>query len=431
MSKKAALRRLLNPSSIAVVGGNAAAEVIRQCRRIGYRGELMAVNPGRDELAGIPCFPGVAELPVAPDAAFIAVPPATAIDVVRDLAGRGTGGAVCYTSGFAEVNVAGETLQQRLLDAAKSMAIVGPNCHGIINYLDRVALWPDEHGGVPTERGAALVLQSGNLGISLSMQERSLPLSYVITVGNKADLGMHDYIDALLDDERVTAIGLHVEGLQHVRQFSESAVRALKRKVPLVVLKTGTSNLGAEVTRSHTNSLSGSDDLYNALFRRLGIARCDSMNQFLETLKLMTVAPPPQGKRVGSMSCSGGEASMIADLADNEGLDLPPLSKSSADALHGVLGDRVHIVNPLDYHTYVWGNREALTACFTAMLGNDYDCALLVIDYPRGDQCALANWEMAEQALIDARDTTGRISMIVATLPENFPREARERLIKA
>ena len=200
MSKKNALQRLLNPSSIAVVGGNAAAEVIRQCRRIGFSGDLMAVNPGRGDLNGIPCVPTVADLPTTPDAAFIAVPPGPAIDVVRELAERGTRGAVCYTSGFAEVNDAGVTLQQRLLEAAQSMAIVGPNCHGIINYLDRVALWPDEHGGIPGNRGAALILQSGNLGISLSMQDRSLPLSYVLTVGNKADLGMHDYIDALLED---------------------------------------------------------------------------------------------------------------------------------------------------------------------------------------------------------------------------------------
>jgi len=188
----AALQRLLNPASIAVIGGDAAAEVIRQCRRIGYGGTLLPVNPRRDEMEGLPCYASVADLTTTPDAAFIATPPRASIEVVRELAARGTAGVVCYTSGFAETGDSGAALQQELLQAAGEMVIVGPNCHGIVNYLDKVTLWPDEHGGECTDSGAALILQSGNLGISLSMQERSLPISHILTVGNKADLGMHD-----------------------------------------------------------------------------------------------------------------------------------------------------------------------------------------------------------------------------------------------
>ena len=232
MSKKTALQRLLNPASIAVIGGEAAAEVIRQCRRIGYTGDLLPVNPRRKEMEGLRCYASAADLPATPDAAFIATPPRATIDVIRELADRGAGGAVCYTSGFAETSDTGATMQQELLLAAGDMAIVGPNCHGIVNYLDKVALWPDEHGGECTDRGAALILQSGNLGISLSMHERSLSLSHIITVGNKADLGMHDYVEALIEDERVTAIGLHIEGLENVGRFSEAAIRALKRSLP-------------------------------------------------------------------------------------------------------------------------------------------------------------------------------------------------------
>jgi acyl-CoA synthetase (NDP forming) len=431
MSKKTALKRLLNPASIAVFGGAAAAEVIRQCRRIGYAGELYPVNPRRESMEGLTCYASVADLPGVPDAAFIATPPPVTIDVIRQLAALGAGGAVCYTSGFAEASSAGATLQRKLIGAAGEMAIVGPNCHGIVNYLDKVALWPDEHGGECCERGAALILQSGNLGISLSMQDRSLPISHILTVGNKADLSMHDYIEALIDDDRVTAIGLHIEGLENVADFSRAALHALERSVPLVVIKTGTSELGAEITMSHTSSLSGSDGLYNALFQRLGIIRCNSLSQFAETLKLLSVTGPLTGNRIGSVSCSGGEASMIADDAAPLGLEMPPLTAGSADALHEVLGDKVHIVNPLDYHTYIWGDRLAMTRCFTAMLDNRFDCCMLVIDYPREGQCLMDNWEMAEQALIDARDATGQVAVIVSTLPENFPKDARERLLRA
>ena len=151
MSKKTALQRLLNPASVAVIGGEAAAEVIRQCRRIGYAGTLLPVNPQRQDMEGLPCYASVADLPTTPDAGFIAIPPRATIDVVRELAARGTAAAVCYTSGFAEMSDAGAALQQELLQAAGDMAIVGPNCHGIVNYLDKVALWPDEHGGECTD----------------------------------------------------------------------------------------------------------------------------------------------------------------------------------------------------------------------------------------------------------------------------------------
>jgi len=182
---------------------------------------------------------------------------------------------------------------------------------------------------------------------------------------------------------------------------------------------------------SHTSSLSGSDDLYDALFKRLGIVRCESLSQFTETLKLLSVTGPLGGNRIGSVSCSGGEASMIADQAAALGLSMPPLTSASANSLHAVLGDKVHIVNPLDYHTYIWGDRDALTQCFTAVLENHFDCSILVIDYPREGQCVMDNWELAEQALIDARNATGQRAVIVSTLPENFPRIARERLLGA
>jgi len=431
MSKKDGLKRLLKPRSVAVIGGRAATETVRQCQRIGFDGDIWPVNPRREEMAGVRCYPSVADLPGVPDAAFIGVPREAAVEVARALADLGTDGAVCYTSGFAEAGGAGVELQTRLLEAAGDMAIVGPNCHGAINYLDGVALWPDEHGGKRVEKGVAIVLQSGNVGISLTMQNRSLPIAYVITIGNKADLSFHDYIEALCEDPRVTAIGLYVESLTDVDAFSAAALTALRAGLPIVAMKTGTSALGAAAALSHTSSLAGSDDMYNAMFARLGIARVHSLGEFVETLKFVSAGGALAGTRIGSLSCSGGEASMVADLAERTGLDMPALSQESAATLYDVLGDRVHIANPLDYDVHIWGNREAMCACFSAMLGNAYDCTLLVIDYPRPEDCSLANWEIAEQALTDACAATGQRAVIVSTLPENFPGVARDRLLAA
>ena len=431
MSKREGLRRLLNPRSIAVIGGDAAAETIRQCRRTGFAGDIWPVNARRAAMAGIPCFPSVADLPGVPDAAFIGVPREAAVEVAAALSAAGTGGAVCYTSGFAEAGGEGVLLQQRLLEAAGDMAVIGPNCHGVINYLDGVALWPDEHGGRRVEKGVAIVLQSGNVGISLTMQDRSLPLAYLITIGNKADLSFHDYIEALCEDSRVTAIGLYIESLTDIDAFSAAALTALRAGLPIVAMKTGASTLGAAAALSHTSSLAGSDDLYNAMFARLGIARVHALGEFVETLKFVSCGGVLAGTRIGSLSCSGGEASMVADLAERVGLHMPALSDESARALYDVLGDRVHIANPLDYDVHIWGDREALHACFSAMLGNGFDCTLLVIDYPRPADCSLANWEIAEQALTEASTATGQRAVIVSTLPENFPAIARERLVAA
>ena len=165
MRYRDALRRLLQPRTIAVIGGDSAAEVVRQCRAIGFDGKIMAVNPQRESIEGIHCVADVASLPEVPDASFVAAPPEASLQVIRDRAARGAPGAVCFAAGFAETGSMGAELEAELRAAAGDMAIVGPNCHGYVNYLDRVALWPDQHGGKRTDTGVALISQSGAVGV--------------------------------------------------------------------------------------------------------------------------------------------------------------------------------------------------------------------------------------------------------------------------
>ena len=428
MAEKASLDRLFSPQTIAFVGGDDAAAAIRQCRNIGYGGELWAVNPKRERLEGIPCYRSVAELPAAPDSSFVAAPPAASIEIIADLSAAGAGGAVCYASGFSELGGDGVELDARLRAAAADMPVIGPNCHGFLNYLDNVALWPDEHGGVPVENGVALVMQSGNFGINLSMQCRGLDMAYVVTIGNKSCLSLHEYVDYMISDSRVTAIGLHIEGIEDVHAFSRAAIRALKAKIPIVAIKTGRSARGAEINMSHTASLAGEDRLYAALFDRLGIARCHTVAQFLETLKFVSAVGALPDNTLGSMSCSGGEASLIADCAELSGLNMPSLSKESSAELHDILGPRVPLSNPLDYHTYAWGDRAKLTDCFSSMLGNANACTILVLDYPTPESADTSMWEVAEGALADAVTATGQRAVVVSTLAETMPLAARERL---
>jgi acetate---CoA ligase (ADP-forming) len=428
-ARSANLARLLRPRHIAVFGGRLAAAVIRESERIGFEGEIWPVNPGRAELGGRRCFADVAALPEAPDASFIAVPREASIEIVGALAARAAGGAVCYASGFAEAGDQGRTLQSALIEAAGDLAVVGPNCYGLLNYLDGATLWPDVHGGEASEAGVAIVTQSGNIGISLTMQQRSVPLAYLISVGNQALLTVADYIEALLDDGRIKAIGIHVESVDDIERFCRAAAAAYERRIPLVVLKVGRSTLGARAAFSHTSSLVGDDTLYDALFQRLHIARVQSLAELLETLKLLAVTGALPGRRIASISCSGGEAALVADAAEDLGISMPDFTASQVRRLSAILGPLVQVANPLDYHTFIWGKPEAQHACFAAVLEGEQELTLKIIDYPNPQVSDTTDWDATIDALIAAAgNTSGRVA-VISTLPENLPRRVREKLL--
>ena len=422
------LTRLLAPRHIAVVGGREAAVVVRQCRAGEFSGPIWPVNPGRSEIEGLACYDSVAALPEAPDLSFVAVPRDITVEVVRELAARGAGGAVCYAAGFAEVGPVGAELQRELVAAAGDMPLVGPNCFGLLNYLDSAMLWPEQHGGAAVSRGVAIVTQSGNMGINLTMQARSLPIAYMISIGNQAALSFADYIAALAEDERVSAIGLYIEGLTDVAAFSRAAARALERGVPVVAIKSGGSETGARAVMSHTSALAGTEALNDALFRRLGIVRVASLHGFLETLKFLDLAGPLGGRRLGLMSSSGGEAALFADLATARGFIFPPLEKAQADSLRAQLPDFTTIANPLDYNTAIWGDPEAMERCFATMLASGYDFGILILDYPRTGAPGIEAWDTALDAFVAAVAATGARAAVTSTLAELLPAEVRERL---
>jgi acyl-CoA synthetase (NDP forming) len=427
--RRTRLGRLLKPASIAVAGGEVAAEVIRQCRKVGFAGQIWPIHPRRTQIEGITTFPTVEALPAAPDATFIAVPREETIEIVAALARRGAAGAVCYASGFAEVGGEGIELQQRLVATAGGMALLGPNCYGAINYLDGCALWPDHQGGERVERGVAIVTQSGNIALNLTMQRRHVPIAYMIALGNTAVSDVQDCIAALLNDTRVTAIGLHLEGLSDVAAFSQAACTALIKGVPIVVLKAGSSDLGAQLAASHTRSLAGPDVLYASLFNRLGIARVNDLGELLETLKLLHVCGPLRGPRVGSLSCSGGEASLMADIGQTCGLEFPKLDPAVIASLASTLGPLVPVNNPLDYQTYIWGDEAALTACCASMMSADVDVCLIVLDFPRTDQVPIDGWDQVVNAFIAAHQRRPVPALMVSSMPELMPAHEARRLL--
>jgi acyl-CoA synthetase (NDP forming) len=429
MTRSDNLKRLLRPRHIAFIGGRDLLDPIRSSRSAGFEGEIWVVNPNRDELAGHKCYPSVAALPEAPDASFVAVRREATIEVVRELAARGAGGCVCYAAGFAEIGGDGRALQDELAEAAGDLALVGPNCYGVLNYFDGVALWADQHGGRRIDRGVAILSQSGNISLNLTMADRSVPMGYVISVGNQAVLGIHDLLDALVDDPRIAAVGIYLEGLSDVAGFSRAAARALDKGVPVVALKVGTSALGAQVALSHTSSLAGTDELYQALFDRLAIVRVGSITGLLETLKLLATVGPLGGPRLSVFTCSGGESALMADLAERAGLEFTPLSREQADTLRREMTVFTTIANPLDYNTAIWGDPPALERCFTTVMGGDFDVGVLLIDYPDPTHCDPSGWDASVDGFIAAHKATGCPAVVASTLPELLPARARKRVL--
>ncbi|WP_412065236.1 acetate--CoA ligase family protein [Rhizobium sp. SYY.PMSO] len=428
------LDRLIRPGTIAVFGGREARRVIEQCDLMGFAGEIWPVHPTLESVLGRRCYRSVAELPKAPDAAFVGVNRTLTVDIVRALSAGGAGGAVCYASGFSEAVAEladGADLQRALVEAAGTMPIVGPNCYGMINGLDGALLWPDQHGIVRTGRGVAILTQSSNIAINLSMQKRGLPISYLMTAGNQAQTGLADLAHAVLDDPRVTAVGLHIEGFGDIRALETLATRARELRKPVIALKVGKSEQAQRATVSHTASLAGSDAVAGAVLDRLGIGRVSTLPELIETLKLLHVAGPLGSNAISSMSCSGGEASLMADAAVGRKVEFRALKAEQLPALRATLGQMVTLSNPLDYHTFVWGDLARQTEAFSAMFAGGYALNLIVLDFPREDRCDGADWMITVSAVAAAAKQTGARAGILATLPENMPEAIAQRLIDA
>lgn len=415
----AGLGRLLKPDTVALVGGDLVKTLVESCRRMGFAGEIWPVNPGRRRLAGLECYSSLEDLPSPPDAAFLAVNRDRTVEAVQTLAAMGAGSAVCYASLFAEHGREGADRQRLLVEAAGEMPVLGPNCYGLINAVDRVALWPDLMGCTPVEEGVALISQSGNVGLNLSFQRRELAVSHLITVGNQASVGVEDLMEELLEDERVRGIGLFLEAVRNPQRFLIMARRALRAGIPVVALLVGRSRRGAEIARSHTASMSGMADAYRALFERGGVMGVDTISGLLETLAVLTGVGPLRGNRVVSLSCSGGEASHVADLSEGTGLEFVPFSARQASRIDRILGGRVKVGNPLDYHTFIWDDRVRLERLFDEVLAGPQDATMLVLDVPEAEGDFSA-FRKTARAMVAARQRSQGPVLVASGVPENL-----------
>lgn len=431
------LSRLFRPRSVAVFGGWWAENVVTQCLKSGFDGDIWPIHPSRDDVAGVPCFRSLADLPAPPDAAFLGINRHAVIEVTAELAAMGCGGAVCFASGFAETGDI--DLQEALIAAAGEMPLLGPNCYGVLNYLDGAMLWPDQHGGRPVERGIAIISQSSNIAINISMQARGLPIAYIACVGNQAQTSLTDMTRTLLDDDRVTAAGLYIEGIHDPVDFADMAAEAAARGKAIIAIKSGKTTASANAASSHTAALAGDAAASSAFLAQTGVIEADGPEDMLETLKLLHLhgrfesrqisennasgtgnEARPEGPRLTAMCCSGGEAGLLADLVDKRRLSWPDIPAENAASLAETLGPLVTISNPLDYQTFIWGDEDAMMQAFAGMMGDWVDLSVLIIDFPRADRCSDAAWHPAVAAMKRASALTGTPVAMLGSLAEGI-----------
>jgi acyl-CoA synthetase (NDP forming) len=426
------IQRLLAPRSVALVGGAWADAVAAASRAIGYAGELWHIHPKRPSTPEKPYYRCVDELPGAPDATFVAAPNVAVPAIARSLVQRESGGFVCFAAGFSETATEqGNRLTGELLESAGHLPFFGPNCYGFVNFFDGAALWPDQVVGKRCERGVALICQSGTIALNLLFNDRSLPIGYVLTVGNQTRLAVEDMIELLAEDDRVTAFGLYVEGIKDAARFARAVEKAHRVGKPIALVKAGRTEAAARTARSHTGALAGADVVFDAYCRQAGIARCDSLATLCETLKVLHLGGPLPGRRVMILGASGGDMAMTADAARDLNLTFPAVPEERFTRLREILTDRVQIANPFDFHTHIWFDRPALRAMFSVVQRSGYDAVGFMIDSPPAAKADPASYVAAIEEFIAAYPGADSRGAVICSLPESLSVEIREMCLAA
>ncbi|MFO1327177.1 MAG: acetate--CoA ligase family protein [Rubrivivax sp.] len=386
----AEMSRLFAPRSIAVVGvsGNPAAFGSVTARNIAgpgrFDGPVYRINPRGGDIDGQPLYPSIAALPEVPDCVFVAVPRDAVEAVVADCAARGVGGVVLFSSGFAETGRPEHVaLQQRLLDLARpaGLRLLGPNCVGYMNYALGVigTFGAASFTGKPQAPALGLVSQSGAVGAALAQaQEHGLVLSHLLTCGNASDVDVADQVAYLAADPGCRAVACVFEGLADPRRFLQAAALCRAAGKPLVVHKLGTSVRGAQAAVSHTGSVAGSQAAYRAALQGAGAVLVDEIEALLDTASFFAKAPPPRARGVAVAAVSGGACILLADRAEEQGVELPPPSDATMDVLRALIPEYGSPGNPCDMTAQVISTPQQLHQCFETLMADPAYGALVV-----------------------------------------------------
>jgi len=386
------VRQLFNPRSIALIGATDKSRwswsTFGNLQLHGFPGPVYLVNPRGVPVHGQPSYPSIADLPDGVDLAFVMVPTSAVLSVLADIADRGIPSVVLLTSGFAEVGAEGAELERQVVELARrrSLTILGPNGNGFINAAATITPY-----GLPIDnpllRGpVGVVLQSGALASSVLTfaQSRNVGISLLVSMGNESMMSMTDVMRYLIDDDATRCIALFIESVRRPDEFLALAREALIKGKPIVAIKVGRSQTGARVAKAHTGSLVGDDAVVDAVFRRCGIIRVDCLEDLIITSGLLAASGPLPGSRFGFITASGGASEIIADRAEDEGIEIPEFAAETVERLRQVVPPFAATQNPVDVTGYILINRDLMRNALTAVHDDpSLDALVLVSDLPR------------------------------------------------
>ncbi len=342
------LDSMLRPRSVAVlgasndptrIGGRPIAYMLSQ----GFAGTILPVNPNRAEVQGLPAYASVADLPSVPDTAIVAVPADLAVQAVDDLGARGVRSAIVFTAGFAEMNDAGRLAQDRMLAAAgrHGMRLLGPNCLGLFNA--RIGFYPIfsssfENGWPPPGR-IGIASQSGAYGTHMfaTARNRNIGTPICVTTGNEGDVTIGDVIGWLAEDPDTDVIAAYAEGIREADSFLAALAAARAARKPVVMMKVGTSTLGAHAAQSHTASIAGNDAVTDAVLAEFGVVRARTTEEMLDIALTATRRIYPARNTLGVITISGGAGVLISDAAEALGLPMPEMPADAQARLKAML----------------------------------------------------------------------------------------------
>lgn len=355
------LARFFNPRSAAFVGATEdqtkfGGRCIAGLLRFGYGGRVFPINPKRATLFGMPCFPNVEALPEAPDHVGIALPGDAALDALEQCGRIGVPFATVFSAGFLETGTpAGHAMQERLRDIcnATGIRVMGPNCNGLVSFVDRFALTSTFaiSGGHRPNGDVAIASQSGGAGqvnVMWRAMQAGLGISYQVSSGNDADLDLLDYIDFMLDSDATRVVLVVAERISSGARLKSIAEKSARLDKPILMLKVGRSIAGSAAAASHTGSITGADDVADAAFAQWGIVRVDDTNDLYEFAKIFRRSRRPLGRRVSASSVSGGNLVMAVDIASLSGLEWPQFGPTATEGLSTLLPGFGTLRNPLD-----------------------------------------------------------------------------------
>ena len=386
------IRQLFNPGSIALIGATDKSRwswnLFGNLQLHGFAGPVYLVNPRGITVHGQRSYARIADLPAPVDLAFVMVPAAAVLGVLDEVAGHGIPSVVLLTSGFAEAGDEGAELERQVTALARrrGLTILGPNGNGYINAAAGITPY-----GLPIDSPllsgpVGVVLQSGALASSVLnfAQSRNIGISLLVSTGNESMVSMTDVMRYLIDDDATRAIALFIESVRRPGEFLALAREALVKGKPVIAIKAGRSQAGARVAKAHTGSLVGDDAVVDAVFRQHGVIRVDSLEDLIITAGLLGESGPLPGARFGFITASGGASEIIADRAEDEGIEIPEFAPETIGRLREVVPPFAATQNPVDVTGYVLINRDLMRDALTAVHDDPgLDALVLVSDLPR------------------------------------------------